>query len=79
MGKEVAYVVVEDCIGCEACITVCPTQSLRMLAANNIAWSKPETCDGKEKCAKCSEVCPVECIKYLPENDSKLEKGQDKH
>lgn len=79
MAKELSLIVVEDCIGCEACITVCPTGALRMLADSNIAWSKPELCDGKEECGKCSEVCPVECILYVPEGDQKLEYGQDKH
>lgn len=79
MAKEKAFVVAEDCIGCEACVPVCPTESMRMLEENNVAWSKPDTCDGKEECGKCSEVCPVECIEYLPEDDAKLEYGQDKH
>ena len=79
MAKEVALVKADDCIGCEACVPVCPTESMRMLEENNVAWSKPETCDGKEKCGKCGEVCPVECIAYVAENDSQLEKGKDKH
>ena len=79
MAKQIAFVVAGDCIGCEACIAVCPTGALRMLADTNVAWSKPELCDGKEKCGKCSEVCPVECIPYLDEKDAKLEYGQDKH
>ena len=46
MAKEITYVVPDDCIGCEACIAVCPTNALRMLADSSIAWSKPELCDG---------------------------------
>jgi len=45
------------CIGCGACVEVCPVNALRM--ENNKAVVDPDLCID---CGSCVPVCPVEAI-----------------
>jgi Pyruvate/2-oxoacid:ferredoxin oxidoreductase delta subunit len=61
-------VIIENCIGCERCVAVCPGLVLEM-AEGKSKVVRGEWCIG---CEHCGAVCPTEAI--LPE-----ESGLDKH
>ena len=45
------------CIGCEACIDVCPVQAIEM--QGDVAVIDPEKCT---QAGPCIDACPVEAI-----------------
>lgn len=49
-----------DCTGCEACRSVCPTESIQMLPVGNLLAEVPRI-DNKTciKCHACEHTCPV--------------------
>ena len=71
MAKKLALVIVEDCIGCEACVAECDYDAMEM-NEDDVAVSNANNCKGEEECGKCSPVCPVECIEYVDEGDERL-------
>ena len=46
----------DKCVGCGACVDVCPTEAITM---NDIAHIDAETC---VDCGTCVEECPQEAI-----------------
>jgi len=59
---QVAYVEEAACIGCAACLKVCPTGAL-VGATKQIHTVLDDLCTG---CGKCIEACPVPCITMQP-------------
>ncbi|MCV3728680.1 MULTISPECIES: 4Fe-4S binding protein [Ureaplasma] len=57
MGRLIAVIERENCIGCQACATVCPVDAIE-LDQDNIAWAN-EKCIS---CGACANVCPAMCI-----------------
>lgn len=55
--KYVAVVDKDKCKGCGACISVCPTDSIKLV--DNKAVIDPLTCIG---CGACTMVCPNQAI-----------------
>ena len=47
----------EKCIGCEACIPVCPVQVLEMKEQKSVYKG-----DGCIECGACVPVCPTQAI-----------------
>lgn len=47
----------ETCIGCEACVDVCPVSAIEM--QEDVAVVDEETCT---ECGDCVETCPVDAI-----------------
>ncbi|HOA77304.1 MAG TPA: 4Fe-4S binding protein [Thermosynergistes sp.] len=47
----------DTCIGCEACVGVCPVESISM--AEGKAQVDPDTCI---ECGACVSTCPVSAI-----------------
>lgn len=45
------------CVGCEACVSVCPVEAISMIDGK--AEVEPEKCI---ECGSCVPVCPVEAI-----------------
>jgi Fe-S-cluster-containing hydrogenase component 2 len=45
------------CVGCEACVSVCPVEAISMIDGK--AEVDPEKCI---ECGSCVPVCPVEAI-----------------
>jgi len=45
------------CVGCEACVSVCPVEAISMMDGK--AEVDPDTC---VECGSCVPVCPVEAI-----------------
>ncbi len=43
----------ERCVGCGACIEVCPNGAIQLRQAK--AWINPDLCT---ECKTCAEVCP---------------------
>ena len=64
-GKDVksGSVVVdrEECVGCEACLDVCPVAAISM--DDEKAQIDPGQCT---RCGACIEECPVEAIRRVP-------------
>jgi electron transport complex protein RnfB len=54
-----AEVNVDDCTGCEACITICPMEAIKLV--DNIAKIKKKRCIG---CGNCVVRCPSEAISF---------------
>jgi len=48
----------EECVGCGACVDVCPTEAITM-TDDDVAKVDPETCTD---CGTCVEECPSEAI-----------------
>lgn len=46
----------EKCVGCEACVDVCPTQAICIEDGHIIWWTSCCIC-----CYACEDVCPV-CV-----------------
>jgi NAD-dependent dihydropyrimidine dehydrogenase PreA subunit len=47
----------EKCIGCEACIPVCPVEVLEMKDGKSVYKG-----DGCIECGACVQACPVEAM-----------------
>lgn len=55
----ILYINKADCVGCSACICICPTSSITMFTDDEgflYPVINTETCI---KCFKCIKVCPV--------------------
>lgn len=52
-----AVVDADTCIGCEACVGVCPTSAIEMDAGKAVIT--PDTC---VECGACVATCPVSAI-----------------
>lgn len=59
---QVAVVAESACIGCAACLKVCPTGAL-VGATKQVHSVLESLCTG---CGKCIEACPVPCITMRP-------------
>lgn len=53
-----AYTITADCIGCRACITICPSHAVTG-EKKEIHEINEESCID---CGACSRVCPSDCI-----------------
>ncbi len=49
------------CIGCYACVRVCPVKAIEVKAEENVAKILPNRCVG---CGSCLNICPVDAIDY---------------
>lgn len=57
----------ETCIGCGACIAVCPGDALRMNEDTKIPYVKyPDDC---QLCKVCQFECPTNAITITPEKE----------
>lgn len=52
-----AVVKEDDCVGCEACVEVCPTEAISM--KGEVAFVEADDC---VDCGTCVEECPQEAI-----------------
>ena len=59
----------EKCFGCTHCMTVCPTQAIRVV--NGKAWLNPDRCID---CGECFRVCPVKAYTVTHDNMEILNK-----
>jgi len=59
-GKVVVYA--EECIGCGACVDVCPFGAMNLHPKTGVAFN----CD---LCGKCVEFCPVGKLKIVEEDE----------
>ncbi len=59
-GIEVAEMIPDQCIGCQACVGECPVGAIEM-SPEGVAVINPELCVG---CGKCAQVCPVGSIRF---------------
>lgn len=66
MEKLKACVNKDKCDGCGVCVTVCPTDSIKIV--NNKAVID-DTCIA---CGACVSVCPVECIELKMTKSEKI-------
>lgn len=59
-NKNTSFPVIdaEICIGCEACVSICPSDAIQM--EDGIAKINTENC---RKCRACVKACPVGAIK----------------
>ena len=57
-GKTVAHFITDACIGCTACVKVCPVQCISG-ERKQVHWIDPTRCID---CHACSYACPAECI-----------------
>ncbi|MBF0624496.1 MAG: electron transport complex subunit RsxB [Magnetococcales bacterium] len=61
-GPKTAMIRENDCIGCTACIKVCPVDAI--IGANKQSHTViTSECTG---CVACVEPCPVDCIDMIP-------------
>lgn len=57
-AKPKGFIVGEECIGCETCVTVCPQRAINMTGGR--ALIHQQNC---LHCGNCFENCPVQAIK----------------
>ena len=58
-GRKVAIkIIADECVGCESCIPVCPTEAITMV--DGLAVIDAEKCT---ECGTCIDECPVDAIK----------------
>lgn len=57
-SSEGSMVDKDKCIGCTACVGVCPVSAIKMI--DGIAYIDKNICI---KCGVCESVCPVDAIK----------------
>ncbi len=50
-----------DCIGCYACVRVCPVKAIEVKVEENVAKIVTNRCVG---CGSCLNICPVDAIDY---------------
>jgi len=48
----------EECVGCESCVPVCPTEAITMVEGKAVI--DQEKCN---ECKTCIDECPVDAIK----------------
>jgi len=48
----------EECVGCESCVPVCPTEAITMVDGKAVI--DQEKCT---ECGTCIDECPVDAIK----------------
>lgn len=56
------YIVTKDCVGCEQCEDVCPTEAIKVKGVR--AEINQDTCAG---CGECFETCPLYAIEKIKE------------
>jgi len=58
--RDVAVVKVDadECVGCESCVPVCPTEAISMVEGKAVI--DQEKCN---QCGTCIQECPVDAIK----------------
>ncbi len=54
----------ETCIGCQQCITVCPSQAISFLPEEQKVKISISRCTF---CSQCAEICPVNCLEMSDE------------
>lgn len=60
--KQVAFIDENTCIGCTACIKVCPVDAI--IGSNKVMHTiLAQQCTG---CELCVPACPVDCISMIP-------------
>jgi ferredoxin len=70
-----ALLINDECIGCDACVPVCPNKAIT--AGSPIYIIDPELCtecEGAHPESQCVKVCPVDCI--VPDPDNRESKEQ---
>jgi len=60
MGKTIVSINRDACIGCGACVQMCPKQILSLDTDNKCVVSDQAKCD---RLAGCERVCPTDAIK----------------
>lgn len=55
------HVDIDECIGCEACVDICPDVFILNESLGKAMISNPEG-SGEEEIAEAMEACPVNCI-----------------
>jgi heterodisulfide reductase subunit A len=57
LANSAAQVTEETCVGCGACVEVCPFDAIELKGAiKRVAWVNPTVC---KKCGTCATVCPT--------------------
>ncbi|MBK5113493.1 MAG: CoB--CoM heterodisulfide reductase iron-sulfur subunit A family protein [Candidatus Heimdallarchaeota archaeon] len=57
LANNAAQVTEETCVGCGACVEVCPFDAIELKGAiKRVAWVNPTVC---KKCGTCTTVCPT--------------------
>lgn len=70
-----ALLINEECIGCDACVPVCPNKAIS--AGSPIYVINPDLCtecEGVHPESQCVKVCPVDCI--VPDPNARESKEQ---
>ena len=58
-----ALIILKECISCDACLPVCPTEAISVSDPIYVINSKLCTeCIGFYKKPNCIDVCPIDCI-----------------
>jgi heterodisulfide reductase subunit A len=58
-GGVVAQIDAETCVGCQACVGVCPFGAIEYMADKDVCEVNQALCKG---CGTCAANCPSECI-----------------
>jgi heterodisulfide reductase subunit A len=58
-GGVVAEIDADTCVGCQACVGVCPFGAIEYVADNDVCEVNQALCKG---CGTCAANCPSECI-----------------
>lgn len=66
VGPRVAFIHEEQCIGCTACIKVCPVDAI----VGATKQSHTVIANICTDCSACLKPCPVDCIEMIPVADS---------
>ena len=67
LGRQIAQIREEDCIGCALCIKPCPVDAI-VGTAKHMHSVLLADCTG---CRICLEYCPVDCIEMIPFRSSR--------